>query len=386
MKVTTSEASPFSIKSMKAALFIGIISLVSTGALSPTWAASPPKARMIEKAQLPPERTPWTFWALHDQLGGFGYSYRTGESFEATSPFAYVRIRRDKKLHVVKEDHLGTTLDEMMEYYKGLTEQDLDKLSPLEKLALVSNRQLIELDLFTIPSKAFFASDWWGNCNGVAMAASLVPEPKLTVRLMSSLGKPINLFPSDVKAIAAYYYDNASLTLQLGHNSEKKEPPSDLRPQDLDQTVRELIKKGQNFFVDVSPTETKWNAPVYAYERKVLNTTSHPGGYREDIQLTLWVAQVSGNELLKSANVESKPLVEKNDPKFTRKIINRYLLDYDKNGALVSGRWHPEYPKARIDYLIVPSSPIQNLDEEGQPLMNAELVERIMRLSTGMKE
>lgn len=116
--------------------------------------------------------------------------------------------------------------------------------------------------------------DWWGMCNGWAVAAVDYEEPQPLVV------NGVKLFPGDLKAILAAIYKNNSIVTfgSLGGSTAR----------DFERMLYDVIAdKGRTVVVDVDISNEVWNYPVAGFQR-----TSTNMGEWTNVELVVTYAQL----------------------------------------------------------------------------------------------
>lgn len=305
--------------------------------------------------KLPESKTPWAFWALLDQMGGAGYSY-ADKSIFFLSHFEYQRERADQITIIGEYDFL-------QDYYQKLNQAELNKLSPIEKLSLLSERNLIELESLIKDDMRLFADSWWGNCDGVAAASLLYPEPKKSLTLKTKNGTKITLSIADQKTILATYAKySKSETFHFTNEGNDQKNLKVFQPHLILETLEKQFKNNNSVLIDISHGPEKWNSAVYAFEKNIFKKnilSSHH--HQEFIELKIKVAFAGTKTILNNPNLINNQYVFKDHPQYSTQISVHYILE-TKDGIQTSS-FNPHYPENKIDYLSIVYPELELKDE-----------------------
>lgn len=322
--------------------------------------------------RLPENKTPWAFWALLDQMGGSGYSY-ANKSIFFLSEFVYQREFKNSTLEIGEYDSLES-------YYDKLSEIELSKLSPIEKLSLLSNRKLVELETLIKDDMRLFADSWWGNCDGVAAASLLYPEPKKTITMSTVKGKKISLSIADQKAILATYAKHSkSEIFHFTHEANDKGDLTIHQPHHINNILAKQFANNSSALIDISYGPEKWNSAIYAFEKNILDTKKLSSKHvREKIELKIKVAFAGTSTILSSPNLRNSALVFQDHPNFTTEIKVNYILE-TKNGVQTS-EFDPQYPQNKIDYLSIVHPELELKDEYyGEYILDQHFITNLLK-------
>ncbi len=163
-------------------------------------------------------------------------------------------------------------------------DMDLNRLSPLDKFALIS-----QLEGRTHNTNPWFGpawealnhwspagSSWFGHCNGWAAAAILTHEPResVTVNFGSTDQHSIELSSADQKGLLSEsYYSVLSNFWGARYNGDEGEDISDLSPKATLQLLTTFIRDRQVPMVfDTSANEQVWNFPAWGFELTLTET------------------------------------------------------------------------------------------------------------------
>jgi len=153
---------------------------------------------------------------------------------------------------------------------------DIDKLSPMDKFALVE-----QLEGRTHGSNPWFisawellnhwspaGSSWFGHCNGWAAAAILTNEPRESVSVDFGDNHEVDFTVGDQKGLLSEtYYSQLSSFYGARYNGDEDDDMSDLSPKAVIQILSTYIgKRGVPLVFDTSANEEVWNFPAWSYE------------------------------------------------------------------------------------------------------------------------
>ena len=153
---------------------------------------------------------------------------------------------------------------------------ELDKLSPMDKFALVQyDKGNTYPNPFLLSGWEILNSynpageSWWGHCNGWAAAAILTNEPREEVEVDLGDGK-VTFTTADLKGlITESHYSTRSQFYGERYNDEEDDV-SDLTPKNFHQLISFFIDElGVPMVFDTTATEAVWNFPAYAYKLEV---------------------------------------------------------------------------------------------------------------------
>jgi competence ComEA-like helix-hairpin-helix protein len=153
---------------------------------------------------------------------------------------------------------------------------DIDKLSPMDKFALVE-----QLEGRTHGSNPWFigawellnhwspaGSSWFGHCNGWAAAAILTDEPRESVSVDFGDDHEVDFTVGDQKGLLSEtYYSQLSAFYGARYNGDEDDDISDLSPKAVIQILSTYIaQRGVPLVFDTSANEEVWNFPAWSYE------------------------------------------------------------------------------------------------------------------------
>ena len=174
----------------------------------------------------------------------------------------------------------GSTLsaNQVLNKIRNLSQDDLDRLSPAEKLDIYLGNydfRITRTELQTRgPWRPMTPQHWEGFCNGLSAAAINQPEPVSVVSRKNPDGIQVHFQPQDIKGLleASYFY--VEDYYQIG--SPSSSDPRDDNPADkLDAgafdvaLTTHLGRLHQPFVVDIDPGGEIWNYVAVGYDRKV---------------------------------------------------------------------------------------------------------------------
>jgi competence ComEA-like helix-hairpin-helix protein len=167
---------------------------------------------------------------------------------------------------------------------------ELDRLSPLDKFALIEQKEgrthgtnpwfAPAWELLNHWSPA--GSSWWGHCNGWAAAAILTNEPREahSVTFGSTNQYEVELNVGDQKGLLSEtYYSQLSSFYGSRYNGDDGDDISDLTPKATLQILSTYIgTAGVPLVFDTSANEEVWNFPAWGFELTMNETTVGGGG------------------------------------------------------------------------------------------------------------
>lgn len=331
-----------------------------------------------ETFSLPLAATPWTFWALLENKGGIGYSYADKSIFYLSES----RYEREKNRKVKA---YSDNLEVLKKIYLDMTSKELNNLSPLEKLALISGAGLYELEKHLKDDQRYFAEDWGGNCDGVAIAGLTFPEPRVPLTIdIPNQKKSIVFSVADQKSILALYARYLKYqTYNFTFNPDEPDTPL-FEPHVLLETLKQQMSQLKSVVIDFSVGPEEWNAPVISFSDQLINTTVVNNIKMDTIELNIIVAFATTKTILTQPNLLNQKLVYQRNPNFVKKLKVRYIMETNPNGKVKSS-WDSKFYEQRIDYMFVPDKKLNLIDIGGDEiLLKSALVKIVGQLPGGM--
>ena len=203
------------------------------------------------------------------------YKSRQGELVDAMVDY-YNAIRSGISGGQIQlEDGVLKAGEDWHDDYEGF-ELDIDKLSPMDKFALVQ-----QLDGRSHGTNPWFisawellnhwspaGSSWFGHCNGWAAAAILTNEPRESETIDFGNNHKVELTVGDQKGLLSEtYYSQLSSFYGARYNGDENDDINDLTPKAVIQILSTYIgQRGVPLVFDTSANEEVWNFPAWSYE------------------------------------------------------------------------------------------------------------------------
>lgn len=266
-------------------------------------------------------KKPWsdTYWPRRD--GGIAYRWQLRQ--------------RPEKLYS-KEEVLN------------LSQDQLKKLSPAEKLDLLEGSYNFSFTKNILRSNPKNASSWEGICDGWA-EASLSHQKAKPKTLTNENGLKIEFGSSDIHAILSYYYakEKKSKTYFLGNRCRRNWLGREihcngLNPASFHLVLAESFKRGKSFIIDTDAGLEVWNQPVAGYRYQEISSREPSQGSSSKtnkevlIQLRLEYAR------------ELNPSFQGNDNYIIHRNLE-YWLELDAEENIIGGSWVSR-PELRVDF------------------------------------
>lgn len=267
---------------------------------------------------------------------------------------------------------------------QAMSPAERNRLSPAEKYDLLAGRWDFPVTRSEIAlSQAYWRSyrgeipEWFGICDGWAVASVLMPEPKRTVRAQTPFGFTIDLYPADMKAMLSYFFAKTRLhyravggrcnaqTIELDANGRPiRAECRDLNPATLHLALDELIaRQNRPIILDLQPGYEVWNYPISAYEMAYSNMRqlSQEPQYQHAAPGTVYLVDVKV-QLQKTALVQ--PHYQPSQPLISSEEL-RYTLELDAWQRVIGGEWisknHPDFLWDVYSFdQVVPNNPVVN--------------------------
>lgn len=222
-----------------------------------------------------------------------------------------------------------------------LSENEIDRLSPAEKLDLLFGDYNYSVTKWVLKNNPYNSVKWAGICEGTALASMHLNQPE-KIRMRNQYNQIIPLNVSDLKAYASWYMARMNKErlyfIGLRCNKRFNDPCTDVNPGAFHVVLGNLIGlKKKTFLMDDTKGAAVWNYPIYSYKSKVLKRSWINNGI-ERLQIETKV--VFGGSVLPHDNkIDSK--------RFMRQRIFQYNLDLDYQGNIIGGNWlsqrHPDF-------------------------------------------
>jgi len=221
---------------------------------------------------------------------------------------------------------------------------DKDRRSPAEKLDLSQgNRNWATAWEFQHHGHGLRAAEWWGHCNGWAVAAIMEPEPRKAIRVDG-----VKFTVSDRKALLTEYWMEVGAdfigTRVWNSNDFSSRAFWDVTPAQFHLAMTNIVgRQSRSLIVDRHAGAEVWNHPVVAYKTDPITPADYLGPdsrysniYRVNITTTIWWAtdEVEPDELTLPFNWEV------NDSFVKRKLRYELWIDaplrFSDSGKLLS--------------------------------------------------
>jgi hypothetical protein len=241
-----------------------------------------------------------------------------------------------------------------------------NRLSPAEKFDLFRGQAEFPLTLKEInKAKSLWQSynsqipDWFGYCDGWAIAAITIPEPQTPFTVQTPFDFDIEFYPSDIKALLSYFFSTTDVTYRIvgGRcNQEKVEMDPDGRPKrrecrDLNPASFHLALDHfigymqQPLIMDLDHASKVWNYPVIGYRFEYQN-------FRNINEASSYPYSAPGTQHLVDVNLEltyvalALPATDRLDRQTRSKQLS-YTLELNANKVIIGGEWrsaqHPDF-------------------------------------------
>lgn len=276
-------------------------------------------------------RIPWSdsYWAT--QRAGIAYRWMN----PVGSPFAYAPYSQQT--------------------VKAMSQQELSKLSPAEKLDIFAGRY--DYPTFKAERKRTYpgAAAWEGLCHGWAPAALEFTEPQ-PVTLKGAHGILVPFGSSDVKALLSWHMATRNSTPAIGLGARcntfgtlglNTPPCRDTNAGAFHIVLTNqigLLKEG--FVADIARMGEVWNQPIYRFSsREISRQGPSPGaapGTTQEI--------IIDTEVNYSAEIEPQwnALGQLLERPVVGSVIYRYRIEVDAQGRIRGGVWLQD---ARPDFI-----------------------------------
>jgi hypothetical protein len=227
-----------------------------------------------------------------------------------------------------------------------MSQQEISKLSPAEKLDIFNDR----FDYPTVLSerKRTYpgAAAWEGLCHGWAPASLEFLEPK-PLTLKASNGFTIPFGSSDVKALLTWHMatKNSLTAVGLGArcpifgNIGLNTPPC----RDANAGAFHIVLANQigilkeGFIADVARMGEVWNQPIYEFSSRELSRRGPSPGSARDTHEEVVVETLMHYSI--EIQPQWEPLGQLAERPVTRSVLYRYRLELNRNGEILGGVW-----------------------------------------------
>lgn len=263
---------------------------------------------------------PWSGYQWPDQNGGIAFRWQIEHN---KLPFDYKLLSREE--------------------VTNLSQEDLNKMSPAEKYDVLMNNYDYPTVKSEIKRTDIDFPDWYGLCHAQALAATLYDEPKSkTFNLDADFnGKTLTFYPSDIKALLLFNIHHSKffrlgLYKTVGQRCRSKEADSpacrDINPASFHLLITNMIGiKKKALPIDFGHNFSVWNHATYAFNSEVIEEKKN----RIHLKTTI-------NRAVRLEHPQKKQAGVVNRPK-----VYEYILELDKRGRIIKGRWlsdeHPDF-------------------------------------------
>ena len=231
---------------------------------------------------------------------------------------------------------------------KALPAHKLAELSPAEKYDIYMGRYDYPTVRKEWRENSPNDTDWFGICHGVAPASLNHPEP-LNQTLTNRDGVKIEFYSSDVKALLAYQYAkiwNLPST-HLGKRCyeydwnniprRRRNDCADVNPGAFHIIFSNLIGlRNQSFIADIDPLAEVWNHVPKSYSYDVYEEYETREGATRGTVRVLWIGAVVSYAA--AISPATQPVIG-TDLGFYADQNYSYLLDLDRHGNIIGGKW-----------------------------------------------
>lgn len=352
-------------------------------------------ARLIEEGKLwTLKETPWSsdFWP--DMKGSIADPYN--ETGQGSILGDITQIRYKRIMWATNKAHLEARLGLHMQVASNINaipEAKFDNMSPAEKYDMLMGdtdftmtNRVIEMveKMDSIDLVAAFT----GVCHGWSPASLTMPRPEHVVTVMSPLGRKINFYPMDIKALASFLWGKTAAGSAVhfegskcisGGKKTKYGRLLDPKCFNINPALFHLVAVNQlglnhrGFVVDRSDNKSVWNQPVYAFQAnyfrvtdrgdprlglsldqaKVMYSSSAWDALHEfrspktssivGVQATFWYSK-------ENMDPDHSPTDSPSKDKVKSETL-RYDLELDANDNIVGGEWR-EFKEADAPTLV----------------------------------
>jgi len=196
--------------------------------------------------------------------------------------------------------------------------------------------------------------DWAGHCNGWTAAAIRHAEPQRTVQRNG-----VKFTPADIKGLLSELYVYSDVVMLGGENKRT------INPGMFHVVLTNWISRAKHpFGFDNTAGKEIWNYPVYAYA----STGVMRGRNRVEVKTNVGYVYMLDQPYHRAPK------------KHTKMIQLHYLLELNRDGEIVGGKYFPD--SKRIDIAWVPKQPTQGGtkgNESGNPYLDVDEVLSIWR-------
>ncbi|MES2962926.1 MAG: hypothetical protein V4760_03480 [Bdellovibrionota bacterium] len=258
----------------------------------------------------------------------------------------------------------------------------VNQLSPAEKYDLLMGDGGLSLTTSQWGSGKFHQDkkgsvpSWAGLCHGWSPASIMVPTPQKTVNAIAPNGQTIPFYPSDIKALAALSWGEASPRKRfVGTRCETAHPKEDEVGRVVNEgcfdvnpgtwhmaVVHQISTMKRSFVMDATYDLQVWNYPVYSYKYTYFNpqtlatSTTLAGAAVKTTDFTIDKFRTYRSPLAKyvvgiamdvAYSTPTQPSVKPIPVPLFHTVKYVYDLEIDESGTILGGEWysnfHPDF-------------------------------------------
>jgi hypothetical protein len=340
-------------------------------------------ARDIEQfssAMLPAENMPWSdsFWP--DLEGAIAVPYMDKKLRRVVSRVTWVTKRQAGANAWAFNRTIVVDRESIRKNILTVSQETLDDLSPAEKYDL-----LMGDEEFTLTHKVIEMLDvrkgldgmitlWSGVCHGWSPASLNLPRPKNAFSVVSPLGRTINFFPADVRALGTFLWGKSTDGGMIHFKGNRCDPNPkadkngrlvDPRCFDVNPAFFHILMTNQigrfqrGFIMNRAYEASVWNQPVHGYKIGYYKVTDRSASSGSSLQSAKIMArqlkydpfrQYRAPETVTIVGVEanikwtheihpdhSRTNSGKDDDR--KELTLHYDLELDANDNIVGGEW-----------------------------------------------
>ncbi|MFW7379001.1 MAG: hypothetical protein ACOH5I_09370 [Oligoflexus sp.] len=267
-----------------------------------------------------------------------------------------------------------------------MSPEQRNRLSPAEKYDLIIGRADFPVTNYEINlSRQFWnyhggsIPEWFGICDGWAIASMMTVEPRQSIRVPTPFEFTVDIYPADLKAMLSFFFAKTAIyarivggrcnqqTVMTDSNGRPSSSECrDLNPATLHLALDDIIgRQNRPLILDTNPGHEVWNAPVTAYRMGYQNFRPwYPDGtYPHAAAGTSYLVDVAV-EFQHTAGSFPQYQPEGNLSNFSAIY---YTLELDAEQRIIGGEWsssdHPDFLWDLIRYDPVSSSvPVMNFE------------------------
>ena len=322
--------------------------------------------------------TPWGAYYFPMNQGGISQRWQDKRNRKYFYPLNYNKVEVEPELDPFEDvddtpifpeyEFVKINLDETKNKIYALSENQINKLSPIEKFDLYKSDYDFKGSMYEKMQhgeyrKGFLLLKYWnGFCNGARAAGALAPEPVKPISVMNAEGVKITFQPADLKALlsASYFYPEYTsylgykTKLQVGRKLNAYAPNAAA----FDIALRTYMAKYKKaFFMDKDPTHHLSNVTIIGYDRKIVKIGKIKKKDRKKYKLSANAVKAVKivNEIeylaevkIKETNGETRHAIASGEHSHFLKA--KYTLFVDKDNKIIDGHITRRY--SGIPYLL----------------------------------